>query len=98
MDIRKGNLMNLEGINGKIKTLFMSSLVMGVANLNEALVNVVGDFAWVWAENRSPLEYVIPANKQLGWLVETNGMTEWVLGQSYSPRSSGMKKGTRARM
>ena len=38
--------------------------------ISEALVNVVEDKTTVWAENRTPHEYLIPQGQVLGWLSE----------------------------
>ena len=58
--------------------------------ISEALVEVIQDQATVWAENRTPHEYLIPQGQVLGWLSEKDEVEDWILGE-YKPLD--LKKG-----
>jgi hypothetical protein len=53
--------------------------------ISEALVNVVEDKTTVWAENRTPHEYLIPQGQVLGWLNEKEEVEDWIMGDYRPP-------------
>ena len=55
----------------------------------EALVNVVEDHVSVWAENRTPHEYVIPREKVLGWLSDKDDVRDWIMEDRSSEQYEG---------
>jgi len=43
---------------------------------------VINDQTAVWAENRTPHEYLIPQGQMLGWTSEKGEMEDWIMGEN----------------
>ena len=66
--------------------LYRSAISYGKGvTISEAIVNVINDQTAVWAENRTPHEYLIPQGQVLGWLSEKEDVEDWIMGDYRPP-------------